>query len=72
MFGKVLRKEEVTTALVLTLSGAIMVRVANGPGRLSLRRIVAAALSNPVPRRGVPGARELRTLPAEASRSAAA
>ena len=49
MIGRPLSKEEVHAALVLTLSGAVMVRVANGSGPVSLGRIVSGALSNPVP-----------------------
>ena len=49
MIGKLLGKEEDNAALVLTLSGAVMVLVANGPGSVSLGRIASGALSNPVP-----------------------
>ena len=40
MIGKLLGKEEVNAALVLALSGAVMVLVANGPGPASLGRMV--------------------------------
>ena len=50
MFGKFFGKEETTAALVLALSGTIMVLVAKGDGPLSARRLVSGALSNPVPR----------------------
>jgi hypothetical protein len=49
MIGKPSGKEEVNAALVLALSGAVMVLVANGPGPVSLGRIASGALSNPVP-----------------------
>ncbi len=49
MIGKLLGKEEVNAALVLALSGAAMVLVAKGDGPLSLGRVVAGVLSNPVP-----------------------
>ena len=49
MIGKLMRKEEINAALVLALSGAVMVLVANGPGPVSLGRIVSGTLSNPVP-----------------------
>ena len=49
MIGKLLGKEEVNAAIVLALSGAVTVLVANGPGPVSLGRIVSGALSNPVP-----------------------
>ena len=49
MIGKLLGKEEVNAALVLALSGAVMVLVARGDGPLSLGRAVSGVLSNPVP-----------------------
>ena len=49
MIGRLLGNEEVDAALVLGLSGAVMVLVANGPGPVSLGRVVSGALSNPVP-----------------------
>ncbi len=49
MIGRLLSKEEVNAALVLALSGAVTVLVANGPGPVSLGRLVSGALSNPVP-----------------------
>ncbi len=56
MIGKLMSKEEVNAALVLALSGTIMVLVANGPGPVSLGRMVSGALSNPVPK-GAAGTR---------------
>jgi hypothetical protein len=50
MIGKLLGKEEVNAALVLALSGAVMVLVAKGYGSLSLGRVVSGVLSNPVPK----------------------
>ena len=50
MFGKLFGKEETAAALVLALSGTIMVLVAKGDGPLSSRRLISGALSNPVPR----------------------
>ena len=49
MIGNLLGTEEVNAALVLVLSGAVTVLVANGPGPVSLGRLVSGALSNPVP-----------------------
>ena len=57
MLGKLLRNEEIDAGLVLALSGAIVVLVANGPRPVSLGRVVAGALSNPVPVRGAGGTR---------------
>jgi hypothetical protein len=54
MFGKLFGKEETTAALVLALSGTIMVLVAKGDGPLSSRRLISGALSNPVPRASLP------------------
>ena len=48
MISKLLGKEEVNAALVLALSGAVTVLVANGPAPVSLGRIVSGALSNSV------------------------
>jgi hypothetical protein len=53
MIGKPIGKDEVNAALVVTLSGALMVLVAKGGGSLSLGRVVGAVLSNPVPKRVV-------------------
>ena len=50
MIGKLMSREEVNAALVLALSGAIMAMVTNGPGPVSLGRMVSGALSNPVPK----------------------
>ncbi len=49
MIGKLLGKEEVNAALVLALTGAVMVLVAKGDGPPSFGRVVAGVLSNPVP-----------------------
>ncbi len=57
MIGKLLGKGEVNAALVLALSGAVMVLVANGPGPVSLGRTMSGALSNPVPGGGAAGTR---------------
>jgi hypothetical protein len=50
MVGKLLRREEASAALVLALSGTVVVLVANGPGPVSLKRVASRTLSNPVPR----------------------
>ena len=50
MFGRLLSKEEINGALVLGFAGTIMVLVANGPGPVSLKRMMSRALSNPIPR----------------------
>jgi hypothetical protein len=49
MVGNLLRREEASAALVLALSGTVVVLVANGPGPVSLKRVASRALSNPVP-----------------------
>jgi hypothetical protein len=64
MIGKLLGKEEVNAALVLALSGAVMVLVANGPGPVSLGGIVSGALSNPIPGGGAVGTRRSSSVPA--------
>lgn len=56
MIGKLMRKEEVNAALVLALSGALMVLVAKGDEPLSLGQVVARVLPNPVPK-GAAGTR---------------
>ena len=50
MIGKLLGKEETNAAVVLALTGALMVLVAQGDRPLSLRRVMAKILSNPVPK----------------------
>ena len=49
MLGELLPREETRSALVLALSGTIVVLMANSPGTVSLERGVSLALSNPVP-----------------------
>ena len=49
MLGKLLSRERTRSALILALSGTIVVLIVNGPGAVSLKRIVSVALSNPVP-----------------------
>ncbi len=71
MIGKLLSKEEVNAALVLALSGAAMVLVANGPGPVSLGRIVSGALSNPIPE-GAAGTRRSSSVPAPRRQQVAA
>ncbi len=56
MIGKLLNKEEVYAALVLALSGTVMVLVAKGEGPLSLEHVVSRVLPDPV-RRGAVGMR---------------
>ncbi len=48
--GKLLGSGEINAALVLALSGSIMVLAAKGDGPMSLKKVVSGALSNPVPR----------------------
>ena len=62
MIGKLMNKEEVNAALVLALSGTIMMLVANGPGPVSLGRVVSGALSNPIPK-GAAGSSRSSTAP---------
>jgi len=51
MIGKLLRSVETNAALVVALTGTIAALVASGSGRVSLERVVAGVLSNPIPRR---------------------
>ena len=64
MIGKLLSKEETSAALVLALSGALMVLVAKGDRPLPLGRIVSRILSNPIPVRGVTSTRGNASVPA--------
>lgn len=50
MLNGLFAREETTAALVLALSGTVMVLVAKGSGPLSPDRLLAGVLSNPVPR----------------------
>ncbi len=50
---KLLSNEGINAAVVMVLSGTLMVLVAKGDGPVSLKGLLAGALSNPVPRRGV-------------------
>jgi hypothetical protein len=63
MIGKLMNNEESNAALVLALSSALMVLVAKGEGTLSLGRVVAGTLSNPVPVRGATGMRSDTSIP---------
>ena len=63
MIGRLLGKEEVNAAVVLTLSGALMVLVAKGDGPLSLKWVVSGVLSNPIPVRGATGTRGYASVP---------
>ena len=49
MIGRLL-SEETNAALVVALSGTIMVLAAKGRDSLSMGRLVSGVLSNPVPR----------------------
>ena len=62
MIGKLLRSEETNAALVVALTGTVAALVASGPGRVSLKRVVAGVLSNPIPRGEMPAAAP-KTLP---------
>ena len=50
MFGKLLGSEDINAALVMVLSGTLMMLVAKGDGPVSLKRLVSETLSNPIPR----------------------
>jgi hypothetical protein len=50
MIGWLLSKEETNAAMIVALSGTVMVLAANGRGPLSMGRLVSGVLSNPVPR----------------------
>jgi hypothetical protein len=62
MFSKLLGSEEINAALVMALSGTIMVLAAKGDGPVSLKRLVSGTLSNPVPRREVTVAHDTGVL----------
>jgi hypothetical protein len=49
MLGELLPREETRSALILALSGTMVVLIDNGPDAVSLKRVVSLALSNPVP-----------------------
>ncbi len=49
MLDELLPREETSLALILALAGTIVVLMVNGPGAVSLKRVVSVALSNPVP-----------------------
>ena len=51
MLGELLRNEEPNAALVLALSGTILVLVSRGNGAPSPNQILSRVLSNPLPRR---------------------
>ena len=50
MLGELLRNEETNAALVLALSGTILVLVARGNGSPSPNLVLSRVLSNPIPR----------------------
>ena len=50
---KLMKNEGINAAAVMVLSGTLMVLVAKGDGPVSLKGLLAGALSNPAPRRGV-------------------
>jgi hypothetical protein len=49
MIGKLMPREETSSALILALSGTIVALKTNGPGAVSLKRVASVTLSNPVP-----------------------
>jgi hypothetical protein len=49
MLSELLPREETRSALILALSGTMVVLIDNGPDAVSLKRVVSLALSNPVP-----------------------
>lgn len=63
MINKLMSKEEVNAALVIALSGTIVALVANGPGPVSLGRMVSGTLTNPVPK-GAAGSSRSSTVSA--------
>jgi hypothetical protein len=71
MLSKLLNSEKANTTLVIALSGTIMALVANGPGPVSLGRMVSGALSNPVPG-GAAGTRRSSYVPAPRQQQVAA
>lgn len=50
MIGKLLRSEQTNSALVVALSGTVMVLMAKGNGPLSPSRLLARVLPDPVAR----------------------
>ena len=51
MLGELLRNEEPNAALVLALSGTILVLVSRGNEPPSPNQVLSRVLSNPIPRR---------------------
>ena len=49
MLGELLPREETRSALILALTRTIVVLMDNGPGAVSLERVVSLALSNTIP-----------------------
>jgi hypothetical protein len=72
MIGRLLGKEETNAAVVLALSGALMVLVAKGDGPLSLGRVVTGVLSNPVPIGGAASTLRSSSVPAPPRQQVAA
>ena len=56
--GELLGNEEINAALVLALSGTIMMLVAKGDGPISLKRVASGVLSNPITWHKPAGARD--------------
>lgn len=71
MIKELFAKHEANAVLAVALAGTIAALVANGPGRLSLGRILSGVLSNPIPRRGSSGARAEGLSPSASERRGA-
>ncbi len=68
--GSLLSNEGINAGAVLALSGTLMALVANGPGLVSLGRMVSGALSNPIPKAAA-ATRRSYTIPAPRQQAAA-
>jgi hypothetical protein len=63
--GELLARDEINAAAVLALSGTLVVLVAKGDGSLSLKRMVSALLSNPIPGLSLLRVRVISTCPSK-------
>lgn len=64
MIRRIVRGDEVNAAMTVALAGAIAVLLAKGDGPLSIGRVLAGTLSNPVPGGAAPGGTS-RGVPAD-------
>jgi hypothetical protein len=67
MIRRLLGNEEVGAAVVLALSGAVVVLVSRGAGSPLTGRLLAGVLSNPIPRGAGPTRPSVRTTHEQAA-----